>query len=48
VARWRSVFRPTVSSRELMNLEIAAICDLGVDLRLNVSVGKDVTIPPAP
>ena len=32
-------------SRELMNLEIAAICELGVDLRLNVSVGKDVTIP---
>ncbi|MCW3059741.1 MAG: FAD-dependent pyridine nucleotide-disulfide oxidoreductase [Capsulimonas sp.] len=32
-------------SRELMNLEIAAICELGVDLRLGVSVGKDVTIP---
>jgi formate dehydrogenase beta subunit len=32
-------------SRELMNLEIAAICELGVDLKLGVSVGKDVTIP---
>lgn len=32
-------------SRELMNLEIAAICELGVDLRLGVSVGRDVTIP---
>lgn len=32
-------------SRELMNLEVAAICELGVDLKLGVSVGKDVTIP---
>jgi NADPH-dependent glutamate synthase beta subunit-like oxidoreductase len=32
-------------SRELMSLEIAAICELGVDLKLGVSVGKDVTIP---
>ena len=32
-------------SRELMNLEIAAICELGVDLKLGVAVGKDVTIP---
>ena len=32
-------------SRELMNLEIAAICELGVELKLGVSVGKDVTIP---
>ncbi len=32
-------------SRELMNLEIAAICELGVDLKLGVSVGKDVSIP---
>ena len=32
-------------SRELMNLEIAAICELGVDLQLGVCVGKDVTIP---
>ena len=32
-------------SRELMNLENAAICELGVDLSLGVSVGKDVTIP---
>lgn len=33
-------------SRELMNLEIAAICELGVDLRLNTSVGSPgLTIP---
>ena len=32
-------------SRDLMKLEIAAICELGVDLRLGVSVGRDVTIP---
>jgi len=32
-------------SRELMNLEIAAICELGVDLKLGVSIGKDITIP---
>jgi len=32
-------------SRELLNLEVAAICELGVDLRLGVRVGRDVTIP---
>ncbi|MGO8671024.1 MAG: FAD-dependent oxidoreductase, partial [Capsulimonadaceae bacterium] len=32
-------------SRELMNLEIAAICELGVELKLGVSIGKDITIP---
>jgi NADPH-dependent glutamate synthase beta subunit-like oxidoreductase/ferredoxin len=32
-------------SRELMSLEIEAICELGVELKLGVSVGKDVTIP---
>lgn len=32
--------------RELMNLEIAAICELGVELRLNTSVGSPgLTIP---
>jgi len=32
--------------RELMNLEIAAICELGVDLRLNTAVGSPgLTIP---
>ncbi|MDR3709652.1 MAG: FAD-dependent oxidoreductase [Capsulimonadaceae bacterium] len=32
--------------RELMNLEIAAICELGVDLRLNTPVGSPgLTIP---
>jgi NADPH-dependent glutamate synthase beta subunit-like oxidoreductase/ferredoxin len=33
-------------SRELMNLEIAAICELGVELKLNTSVGSPgYTIP---
>jgi NADPH-dependent glutamate synthase beta subunit-like oxidoreductase/ferredoxin len=31
--------------RDLVQMEIAAIVSLGVDLRLNVTVGKDITIP---
>ncbi len=31
--------------RELMNLEISAILSLGIELRLNCEIGRDITIP---